>query len=265
MGIIEEIDAVLKSGGIMARAPYAKAAAFTPAGPLRELLKRAVARLRDLERALDKSGYPKWPAEPEAERPSEALEAANADLELVESQAWRESAIVVDLRKRVEALEAREEARGRLEAEAVPPGSPPAPPPDMASRCAGCGGFIRVEGARCGVCRGGAPDLTAVIQPLREAAPEPKPSFGHCPHTPCCHCSRRDGGCPGEGIKVAPRLSEQSSEPFFCEHANENPASCPCPVDCYCRQPGRTCCNRPGARDFRGALDDDMRYESRGS
>jgi hypothetical protein len=61
MGIIEEIDAVLKSGGIMARAPYAKAAAFTPAGPLRELLKRAVARLRDLERALDKS-HPLCPA-----------------------------------------------------------------------------------------------------------------------------------------------------------------------------------------------------------
>lgn len=277
MGIIEEIDAVLKSGGIMARAPYAKAAAFTPAGPLRELLKRAVARLRDLERALDKSGYPKWPAEPEAERPSEALEAANADLE----QAWRESAIVVDLRKRVEALEAREEARGRARGicgvlcdpdggehpvrypYAAPPA--PAPPPDMASRCVGCGCFIRVEGAYCGVCRGDASELTAVIQTLREATPEPKPSYGHCPHTPCCHCSRRDGGCPGEGIKVAPRPSEQSSEPFFCEHANENPAACPCPVDCYCQQPGRTCCNRPGARDFRGALDDDMRYESRGS
>lgn len=104
---------------------------------------------------------------------------------------------VTGLLRRIEALEAREEARGRLEAEAVPPGSPPAPPTDMASRCAGCGGFIRVEGARCGVCRGGAPDLTAVIQPLREAAPEPKPSFGHCLHTPCCHCA--GGDCLGEG------------------------------------------------------------------
>lgn len=29
----------------------------------------------------------------------------------------------------------------------------------------------------------------------------------------------------------------------YYEHANENPASCPCPTDCYCRT--RTCKDRP--------------------
>lgn len=29
------------------------------------------------------------------------------------------------------------------------------------------------------------------------------------------------------------------SDPTLCEHANENPARCPCPADCYCKT--RTC------------------------
>ena len=30
--------------------------------------------------------------------------------------------------------------------------------------------------------------------------------------------------------------------PLYCEHANENPAVCRCPADCYCKQ--HTCKNR---------------------
>lgn len=33
----------------------------------------------------------------------------------------------------------------------------------------------------------------------------------------------------------------RSHDAVFCEHANEVPATCPCPEDCYCRQPGNTC------------------------
>ena len=31
----------------------------------------------------------------------------------------------------------------------------------------------------------------------------------------------------------------QRSEPWMCDHANENPAQCRCPAWCYCK--GRTC------------------------
>lgn len=31
---------------------------------------------------------------------------------------------------------------------------------------------------------------------------------------------------------------------IICEHANECPAECPCPPDCYCKAPGHTCGNR---------------------
>ncbi len=34
-----------------------------------------------------------------------------------------------------------------------------------------------------------------------------------------------------------------SSSPIFCEHANEIPACCPCPDDCYCKQ--YSCRNMP--------------------
>lgn len=38
--------------------------------------------------------------------------------------------------------------------------------------------------------------------------------------------------------------SQPPDSPLFCEHANGVPATCPCPEDCYCRQPGRTCHQR---------------------
>ena len=30
-----------------------------------------------------------------------------------------------------------------------------------------------------------------------------------------------------------------------CDHANENPNICPCPVHCICRNPGQTCHSKP--------------------
>jgi hypothetical protein len=37
-------------------------------------------------------------------------------------------------------------------------------------------------------------------------------------------------------------MSPRSDAPVFCEHANENPAICRCPPDCYCQT--RTCKDR---------------------
>ena len=34
----------------------------------------------------------------------------------------------------------------------------------------------------------------------------------------------------------------KASSPFFCEHANESPAECSCPWDCYCRMKGNCPC-----------------------
>lgn len=35
-----------------------------------------------------------------------------------------------------------------------------------------------------------------------------------------------------------------STSPVYCEHANENPALCPCLPECHCRQRGNTCAQR---------------------
>jgi hypothetical protein len=162
MGIIEEIEKWLEGRGQW----------WSPDG--KNLLIRAVARLRALEEAFSQSGYPKWPAEPEAERPAEpTIESYLGLAERIEA-----------LKASVEALEAREEARGRARAAEEATMGQPAPPADMASKCASCGCFIRVEGARCGVCRGEAPNFTAVIQPLRQVSSEPKPGARRFPVGP---------------------------------------------------------------------------------
>lgn len=137
-------------------------------------------------------------------------------------------------------------------------------------QCDGCGRTISVIGSRCAVCRGVAP---ASAPDLRWSA-GPAPTGGHCPHTPCCHCQPHSNGCrseaegpmkPGATVpwgrdcaialdapSAAPaavgqrefRRELDSDQAFFCEHANENPRSCPCPKTCYCWQPGRTCANK---------------------
>jgi hypothetical protein len=33
-------------------------------------------------------------------------------------------------------------------------------------------------------------------------------------------------------------MENHSASPIYCEHANESPAACPCPADCYCRVHG---------------------------
>lgn len=45
-------------------------------------------------------------------------------------------------------------------------------------------------------------------------------------------------------VHVIPSLyiEEPSKSPLLCEHANENPAICECPPDCYCKS--RTCAQR---------------------
>lgn len=45
----------------------------------------------------------------------------------------------------------------------------------------------------------------------------------------------------GQAKMVVPAPVEKS--PIFCEHANEVPQACPCPPDCYCKDP--TCKGRP--------------------
>jgi hypothetical protein len=66
MGIIEQIDIFLSQKTYITRMPYARGSTTREIDPaVRGLLARAAVRLRDLERALDKSGYPEWPAESE--------------------------------------------------------------------------------------------------------------------------------------------------------------------------------------------------------
>jgi hypothetical protein len=194
MGIIEEINEVLKSGGIEVRAPYTKAGTFTPVVfPLRGLLERAVARLRELEGAVERLtgadvGLPPAPATIESylelARRIEALE--NPD-----TTRWGSyvEGYVRPLMQRIEALEAREEERGRHAAK-------------------NWAGFARHYGEK-STSMADATDRAAKAWAERHntavpidppTSPEPKPSFGHCPHTPCCHCA--GGDCPGEGTKV---------------------------------------------------------------
>jgi hypothetical protein len=144
------------------------------------LARRAVAHIRQLEEGHTAVGYDfRWAPDPRGEATAPST---------IEQY--------LELARRIEALENCEEARGRARAAEEATRDQPASAPDMASRCVGCGCFIRVEGARCGVCRGGAPNFTAVIPP---------------------------GAMP---------LSADD--------------------------------HKPGAREFRAELDDDMRYESRG-
>jgi len=48
-----------------------------------------------------------------------------------------------------------------------------------------------------------------------------------------------DPGCPTHGNPKPLKPAYDSM--VFCEHANECPQSCPCPGNCFCRQPGNMC------------------------
>jgi hypothetical protein len=204
MGIIEEIEKVLAEGLIEVTGGVPDIDGASTPVP-RRLLRRAAARLRELEDELEEAlaqSYPKRPAEPEAKRPAEpeGPSASSVFLDLTK--------VVVDLRKRVEALEAREEARGR--ARAAEEGHP----------------LFR--------------DVSKEVAWTDPKAPEP--SFGHCPHDPCCHCTRK--ACPTEARPGAREFRAELDEDqaFFCEHANECPTFCPCPPNCYCKT--RTCAGK---------------------
>lgn len=58
---------------------------------------------------------------------------------------------------------------------------------------------------------------------------------GPCRCEPLCDC--RQVGAPCERAPYPSHRPETSA--LYCEHANENPAVCRCPVNCYCKS--RTC------------------------
>lgn len=67
----------------------------------------------------------------------------------------------------------------------------------------------------------------------------------------CDHCTKNkmpdsswnDGG-NGEPF-LTKRVNQYGyNSPHFCEHANEVPATCPCPRDCYCYSPNGGCRKR---------------------
>jgi hypothetical protein len=219
MGIIEEIEYLVEMHGYHVKRFEDPAVlhrmlagwSFDAA----KLLPQVTARLRELERTEGRcpapcpDGKPCGDAIPidgplpcRHDRPGPTTKELLRRIEALE-MAVQPSVNDVDqmlfrLRRRVEALEAREEARGRLEAEAVPPGSPPAPTRPCGAFCDPDAGY-HTEGCR-------------YRHEPPPTPPEPKASGDHCPHTPCCYCAG-DWSCPGEGTKVMLIIPESLGGP----------------------------------------------------
>lgn len=63
-----------------------------------------------------------------------------------------------------------------------------------------------------------------------------------CNHSADYTCGRCDPSIdPTDPNANVPRRPSRIGDAIMCEHANEVPNRCPCPVGCYCRQNGNTC------------------------